>query len=479
MFRSAALLLESLPMLDGSGLSALEARVASELARTAWPAQPWVKAKAGPDGREMLDALVVGCGQGGLTILHALRRAGVSRVLGVDRAPPAGRGPWKTYGRMKTLRSPKIVTGPDLDTPSLTFQSWYEAQFGEDAWDRLGKIPKEMWADYLEWYERVLDLPVEAGTECTAVRPFADRVEVDLVGPEGARTVLARHAVLATGIETPGRWLRPEALGALPEDRVHQAADDMDFSAMAGRVVAVLGAGASAFDNAAAALEAGASAVHVFFRRDEIQRVQPYKHLSYQGFLRHVGDLPDAVRWRAMRHLLTVREAFPIETYERVTRHGNAHLHPGSAWLSARAERDGLEIETAKGPFRCDHAILAVGFDIDLAARPELAAFESGVARWADRFAPPAGEKDARLGVYPYLGPTFELTARDGGDAEAFGRIRVFSFASTMSFGPSGSSLNALKLAAPRLASGITRALFEEDAEAYVDDLIAYDVAEF
>ncbi|MEM1316224.1 MAG: FAD/NAD(P)-binding protein, partial [Pseudomonadota bacterium] len=324
-------------MLDGAGLSALEARLASELARTAWPAQPWVKGKAGPDGREMLDALVVGCGQGGLTLLHALRRAGVTRVLGVDRAPPAGRGPWKTYGRMKTLRSPKIVTGPDLDTPSLTFQSWYEAQFGEGAWERLGKIPKEMWADYLEWYERVLGLPVEAGVECVALRPFADRVEVDLAGAGGARTVQARHVALATGIETPGRWLTPEALGALPADRVHQAADAIDFDAMAGKVVAVLGAGASAFDNAAAALEAGAAEVHVFFRREEIQRVQPHKHLSYQGFLRHIGDLPDARRWRAMRHLLTIREAFPVETYERVTRHANAALHPGAAWTSARA----------------------------------------------------------------------------------------------------------------------------------------------
>ncbi|MEO0678996.1 MAG: FAD/NAD(P)-binding protein [Pseudomonadota bacterium] len=466
-------------MLDRPGLSDLEARVASELARTAWPGQPWVKPKAGPDGREMLDALVVGCGQGGLTILHALRRAGVTRVLGVDRAPPEGRGPWKTYGRMKTLRSPKIVTGPDLDTPALTFQSWFEAQFGAAAWDALGKIPKEMWADYLEWFERVLDLPVEAGETCTALRPFDDRVEVELEGAAGRRVLSARHVVLATGIETPGRWLTPEAVAGVPPGRILHAADDIDFGALAGRVVAVLGAGASAFDNAAAALEAGAAAVHVFFRRDDIQRVQPYKHLSYRGFLSHMGDLPDALRWRAMRHLLTVREAFPVETWERVTRHAAAHLHPGAGWLSARAEGDGLLIETAKGPFRCDRAILAVGFDIDLAARPELSPLEARAARWADRYAPPEGEADARLGAYPYLGETFQLTAREAEDAAALSRVRLFSFASTMSFGPSGSSLNALKLAAPRLASGITRALFEEDAEAYIDDLIAYDAPEF
>ena len=39
-------------------------------------------------------------------------------------------GPWLTYARMKTLRSPKDFTGPDLDIPSLTYQSWHEARFG-------------------------------------------------------------------------------------------------------------------------------------------------------------------------------------------------------------------------------------------------------------------------------------------------------------------------------------------------------------
>ncbi len=45
-----------------------------------------------------------------------------------------------------------------------------------------------------------------------------------------------------------------------------------------------------------------------------------------------------------------------------------------------------------------------------------------------------------------------------------------------MSFGPSGSSINAMTTAVPRLVSGITRGLFREDAPAFYDALLAYDM---
>jgi hypothetical protein len=47
-----------------------------------------------------------------------------------------------------------------------------------------------------------------------------------------------------------------------------------------------------------------------------------------------------------------------------------------------------------------------------------------------------------------------------------------------MSFGPAGSSINAMSISAPRLAAGVTRALFEEDLPRLYADLRAYDVAQ-
>ncbi|XWN33501.1 MAG: NAD(P)/FAD-dependent oxidoreductase [Devosia sp.] len=461
------------------GLAALETRVREDLARIAWPAVDWVKPRTGPDGNVMDDVLIVGAGQGGLAVAFQLLRDRVSRVRILDRAPRGLEGPWKTTARMITLRSPKQTTGPDLDVPSLTFQSWYEATRGPAAWNALGKIPKEAWRDYLDWYRDVLGLRVENETEVTAIRPHASYVAVDTRSPTGNRTTYARQVVLATGIEGTGRWWMPPFLQALPADLCAHAAQGIDFKRLSGKVVAVLGAGASAFDNAASALEAGAREVHIFVRRPELQRVQPYKQVSYAGFLRHMADLPDAQRWRVLTYLLDLREAFPKETWERVTKHSNVTIHTARGWTDARAHDGRVVLSTPKGEFSADFAIAGTGLDMDLAARAELAAIAGRVALWRDRYEPPAAERNERCARYPYLGPTFELTAIDETDAEALARVRVFTFGATMSFGPSGASINALKFAAPRLTSGITCALFSEDAAAHLADLKAYDVNEF
>lgn len=462
-----------------TGLSSLEARVTSDLASIAWPSAPWVKPVTAPDGTDALNVLIIGAGQGGLTLGLQLRRECVDRVMIIDRAAPESRGPWKTYGRMITLRSPKFTTGPDLDIPSLTFQSWYTAQHGAASWQTLGKIPKGMWCDYLAWYERVLDLPVRQPVEALAIRPDADLVAVDLDFPEGPRTVYARHVVLATGIESTGHWWMPDFLAALPPEKCQHTSEDIDFEALAGKRVAILGAGASAFDNAATALEAGAGEVHIFWRRDEIQRIQPYKHISYAGFLRHLGDLDDAMRWRFTRYLLRLREAFPAETWARVTAHPNVTLHPASDWTGARVGSDEcLEIDTLKGEFRCDHVIAGTGFDVDAANCRLLGPMSRNIARWSDRYDPPDDERDDRLARYPYLGRHFELLPREN-DFPGLDRLRLFTFGSTMSFGPSGSSINALKFAVPRLVQGITRDLFREGAAKHLEGLRAYDTPEF
>ena len=470
---------------QAKNLCNLNAMVARDLERISWPAQPWTKTRPGPDGKPMANVLIIGAGQGGITVAHALMRERVDGVVLIDRAADgAERGPWQTYARMKTLRSPKQTTGPDLDIPSLTFQAWYEAQFGEKGWAALGKIPKEAWSAYLNWLVSVLSIAVTGETEARAIRPAPNHVAVDVLGPQGAHTIYARHVVLATGIESPGRWWMPDFLTRLPAGVRNHTCENVDFTALKGKQLAVLGAGASAFDNAAAALEAGAAEVHIFWRRPELQRVQPYKHISYTGFLRHLRDLDDACRWRIMRHLLTLREAFPYETWSRVTCHANAILHPGAGWLDAEMTPGGrVAVSTAKGTFECDHVIAGTGFDIDLSAQPELAPFADRVALWSDRYTPPQDEADTRLARYPYLGPTMEFLPRDPDSdpdiTTALARLRLFTFGATVSFGPSGSSINALKFAAPRLVSGITKALFVEDAGNHAAELFAYDTPEF
>jgi cation diffusion facilitator CzcD-associated flavoprotein CzcO len=460
-----------------SALIALEAQVRDDLAKTSHPSAPWLEPKTGPDGQPALDVLVVGGGQSGLTIAFGLKRSQVTNILIIDKAEEGKEGPWLSYARMHTLRSPKDFTGPDLDTPSLTYQSWHEARFGKEDWKGLDLIPRALWAEYLVWFRRAVGLKVRNGCELLEIAPAADGLLAATVTHGGANNILyARKIVLATGQEAMGNWSIPEPLRHLPSRLVARASDPIDFAALAGRTVAVIGAGATAFDNAAAALEAGAAEVHLLCRRAKIQVIQPYRWLTFRGFLRHFCDLDDVWRWRFMRAILELREGFPQATYDRCARFSNFHLHEGSPVETAQEAGDGIQLQTPRGALRADFVISGAGTEIDFAERRELKKFAGNIATWADRYSPPDDEQSPRLGRYPYLADDYALTERVAGATPWINNIHLFAFASTMSFGPSGSSINAMTTAIPKLVYGLTRGLFRADLERHWNSFKAYDV---
>ncbi|MBO8136393.1 FAD/NAD(P)-binding protein, partial [Dickeya fangzhongdai] len=184
------------------GLPALEARLKEELQWLELPARSWVPPRQTEDGQPVLDVAILGAGMCGLAAAAALRLAGVDNVRCFDRAPAGREGPWKTYARMETLRSPKQLTGPALGLASLTFRAWYQAQFGADAWAELDKIPRTQWMDYLVWYRRALDLPVQNDTEITRILPGVDgllALETRHLTTGEVRRRYARRVVVASG----------------------------------------------------------------------------------------------------------------------------------------------------------------------------------------------------------------------------------------------------------------------------------------
>ena len=62
-------------------LAALEARVAHDLAVTAYPTKPWLRPTAGPDGAHVYDVIIVGAGQSGLAAAFGLRRRCARRSI--------------------------------------------------------------------------------------------------------------------------------------------------------------------------------------------------------------------------------------------------------------------------------------------------------------------------------------------------------------------------------------------------------------
>jgi cation diffusion facilitator CzcD-associated flavoprotein CzcO len=460
-----------------SALIALEATIRADLARIAHPDAAWLVSKLGPDGKPALDVLVVGAGQSGIATAFGLMRSRVTNILVTDKSEEGREGPWLTYARMHTLRSPKFYTGPDLDIPSLTYQSWHEARFGAEDWRNLDLIPRALWAEYLLWLRRVVGIPVRNDCEVIEIAPAAGGLLAATVqNATGLETLHARKIVLATGQEGMGDWIIPERLRHLPASLCAHAAQPIDFAHLRGKQVAVIGAGASAFDNAATALEAGAAAVHLFCRRAEIQLIQPYRWLTFRGFLRHFCDLDDAWRWRFMRAILEMREGFPQATYDRCARHDSFHLHEGAPIDAARATDCGVELQTPSGHVAADFLICGTGIDMDFASRRELRNCAANIATWADRYQPPMDERSERLSRFPYLADDYALTERSPGKTPWIKDVHVFAIASTMSFGASGSSINAMTTAVPKLVHGLTRGLFRADVERHWASFKAYDV---
>jgi cation diffusion facilitator CzcD-associated flavoprotein CzcO len=458
-------------------LSVLEVQVRADLAKTAHPDAAWLAPKLAPDGKPALDVLIVGAGQSGVATAFGLMRSQVTNIQVVDRSEAGREGPWFTYARMHTLRSPKQYTGPDLDIPSLTYQSWHEARFGKEDWQNLDLIPRELWAEYLLWFRCIVAVPVRNCCEVVEIAPAVGGLLAATVqSATGVEILYARKIVLATGQEGMGDWTIPEPLQHLPSSLCVHTAVPIDFESLRGKQVAVIGAGASAFDNAAAALEAGAAAVHLFCRRADIQVIQPYRWLTFRGFLRHFCDLDDAWRWRFMRAILEMREGFPQATYDRCACHKNFHLHASAPIEAARASGRGVELQTPKGVFSADFVICGTGIDMNFIGRRELRNCAANIATWADRYQPPADEQSPRLARFPYLADDYALLERAAGKTPWITDIHVFAIASTMSFGPSGSSINAMTTAVPKLVHGLTRALFRADIERHWASFRAYDV---
>jgi cation diffusion facilitator CzcD-associated flavoprotein CzcO len=476
-------------------LEALAERVRRDLELLDYPRRDWLPARqtppaadpagAGPSHPQPIhDVVIVGGGQSGLVTAFALARERVTNVVVLDENPLDRAGPWLSFARMHTLRTPKHLTGPDLGIPSLTPRAWYEAQNGAGSWEALGLIPRETWAAYLSWYRHTLRIPVRAGTRVGALAwdgaagAFAVPC-TDAASGAPLPTLYARRVVLATGIDGSGHWEVPAMVSqALPRRLYAHTRWDIDFAALAGKRVAVLGAGASAFDNAATALEHGAREVRLHFRRKALVTVNAYRWAEFAGFLRHHGDLPDADRWRFILQIVRMGQLPPADTYRRAMAHDGFHLQPGSRWRSLEARDDAVVIHTDHQTFEADFVIVGTGFVTDLRRRPELAAIEPHVARWADRYTPPEGERDEDLLRHPYLGPGFELTERVPGEAPYLRHIFNYTFGCLVSLGFGGASISGMKYSIPRLVSGITRSFFLEDRAHHLDSLRRFAEAE-
>jgi FAD-dependent urate hydroxylase len=457
----------STPSSPSSRLAELEADLARDLVRLNYPPANWVPEQSGPDGRPLCDVLIVGAGMCGVTASFALKRLGLVRQRLIDHAPAGGEGPWLTFARMERLRSPKHLTGPAMGLPNLTFRAWYEAQHGAQAWADLGRIPRPMWAEYLTWYGRVTGACIENDVSLDRIEPAGGYLTARLAHADGSiETLHARKIVLATGRENPGQARIPAALRAEYGRGVLHSADAIDFATLRDKRVAVIGLAASAFDNAACALEAGAASVVMLGRSQTMPRVNKAKQIVYAGFVHGYPEMTDSERFAWLSHVFTGGISAPRESVQRFTRHAQARIQLGCEVTACRRQGNILELETTTGPLDADFVILGTGFDVDIPGARALnfagnGPFASQLQLWRDRL-PPA-DKTSELAAFPYLDAGFRYTSTDAALTHHTRRLHAFSHVCMVSLGNLANDIPALSEGAERLARAVAIDLFQED----------------
>ncbi|WOI58330.1 NAD(P)/FAD-dependent oxidoreductase [Palleronia sp. LCG004] len=458
-------------MTDTTGLPALEAELARQRVLLNLPPKSWMPATPSPAGGRALDVAVVGAGLCGLVANAALGMEGIDEVRLFDAAPEGREGPWITYARMETLRTVKEAAGPALGIPALTFRAWFEAQWGIDAWEAMDLAPREMWMDYLVWYRRMTGARVENDCPVTEIVPEGDLFRV--VTAKG--DWYTRRVVLATGLDALGAPRLPRVAEGLPDGRVHHSADRFDPESLRGKRVIVVGAGASAMDNAAAALEAGCARLDLLVRRGAVPTVDKFTGTGSRGMTAGFVGLSDADKWA----LMDEGDRFPVppprHSVERVARHENAFLHVGAPVEDVETRGTGIAVTTPLGEIEADVAIFATGFGIDLPRRPELRHLAPHARLWGDVVDGARAAANPALAAHPYLADDFTFIERTPGSCPALSRVALFAYPSVPSHGKVTSGIPASSEGARRLASGLVRSFFAEDAETHLTRFRDYD----
>lgn len=456
-----------------NGLSGLEARLKEDLAFLCQPASNWVPQQF-VDDEPVCDVVIVGGGMCGLVAWLALQSGGIRNVRIIDNSLEDFEGPWLTYARMETLRSPKHLTGPAFGHGALTFQAWFRAQFGDDAWQAMDKIPRPMWMDYLRWYRRVLEVPIENGVALEDVNGHDDILRLQISGASES-VIYARKLVMATGREGTGYPNIPDFIRDTPKHLWAHTADDIDFKSLRDKSVAVVGIGASAVDNAAEALEAGATEVRHLIRRQEMPTINKMMGIGSYGFTAGYAQLSDAWRWRFMDYSFKTQTPSPRGSTLRVSRHENAYFHFGKAVQSVEHIANGLWIGFTDGTqLETDFLILGTGFTTDPMARTEFGEAAGNILLWRDVYDPPMEEKNDDLGLFPYLSPDFTFREREPGQAPWLANIYCFNYGATASLGKVSGDIPGVSTGASWLAESIAAKLYAEDIERHWQGLQDY-----
>jgi len=267
--------------------------------------------------------------------------------------------------------------GSDMSSPQAGYD--LEGYCRKERIDGVGRgipLPIETFLDYSDWYikHQVPDVSDVTATEIRAVNggfrvSFAD-----------AEPVAAKNVVIATGI-LPYRYIPPQ-LSGLPSELVSHTTDHHRLDRFAGRRVAVVGGGSSAFEAAALLHEAGCEVQLVVRGTDPplwSGRPKPMTPLVRLQISRLCEGSWRCQLWNSPTAFRLLPQSIRVEK-------GRTASGPGAWWLKdrvgvvemlrktsvQRAEASGSGVRLlldspTRSSLEVDHVIAGTGFRIDIA----------------------------------------------------------------------------------------------------------------
>ncbi len=470
-------------VISGYSSELLQNDVERDLNYIRHPNRDWIAPRYTASGQKILDVAIIGGGQTGLTMAFSMLQHNIDNIMVFDKNRENFAGSWINIGRMKSLRTPKTTTGPDLGIPVLSVKSWYSAKYSPEAWDQLVYIPRLEWHDYLNWFRRVLNLPVQFESQAGPLNwdEINSYFMFEVTTDDSTEIVYARKVILAVGLEGSGEWMIPDFVkeNVSPEN-YSQAVYYIPPEKLKDKKVAVLGAGPNAFDLTLVAAKAGAESITLFSKREKLVNLHCFKWGEFTGFMKCFTDLDDAQKYNFISRMHEMGQPPIPECVYAAYELPNFNINFLSRWNNAFQNGDRVIIETDSGQEEFDFLIIATGWISDLTLRPEIINFCDKIATWNDRYQPPENRRHQKLMKFPYLGRGFQFTEKNPGEAPFLNSIFNMTGGGLLSNGfCAGTGLTGMKYSIDLVTHEIVKQFFMDDADIYYESLDKYNEQDF
>lgn len=236
-----------------------------------------------------------------------------------------------------------------------------------------------LYLDYVEWFQEqkqieTIPLCVQRLDRC---RDGKNRFRATM---SDGQTIAARCVVLAPGFKY-FKYLPPDLVARLPRGRYSHTCDRVEFDDLKGKRCLIIGGRQSAFEWAALASEAGASAVHLSHRHNS----PAFAESDWTWVTPLVEAMDEHPGWyralsksdkEALNQRFWEEGRLKVEPWlEARVRKDTVKLWPGTQVMTCRESANGeLEVALDNGTvLTVDHLILATGYKVNMNQVPFLA----------------------------------------------------------------------------------------------------------